>query len=240
VRERSKRRPRMLPRHRAAHRLGTPTVLSVAGQVSGPRQLGMARVPSSRTNGAVLTASRHQEHGFWADRRALPVQSDCAHCGECLPMHPVVVTAQQQIDRRPARGRRHDDDDRWPGWAAAGTISPAQGRTPVDQVLGVGPPSAAWWSAHPGGVAAREQRRHKLSVASATDAGQGHNSPKRRPNDPGRPGGPCGPEIHLISRLWSLHLSVGQPSSRLGVLSAAALPSCGVGAPSPCKQGYAR
>lgn len=110
------------------------------------------------------------------DRRALPVQDDCGRCGECLPMQPVMVTAQQQIDRRPARGRWHDGDDRWPGWAAAGTISPPQGRTPVDQVLGVGPPSAAWWSAHPGGVAAREQRRHKLSIASATDAGQGRSS----------------------------------------------------------------
>jgi len=64
----------------------------------------------------------------------------------------------------------------WPGWAAAGTISPPQGRTPVDQVLGVGLPSAAGWSAHPGGVAARERRRHKLSITSAADAGQGRNS----------------------------------------------------------------
>lgn len=77
-------------------------------------------------------------------------------------MDPVVVAAEQQIDGL-ATGRRHDGDHRRPAWATAGTISPPQGRTPVDQVLGMSLPSAAGWSAHPAGAATREQRRHTSS-----------------------------------------------------------------------------
>jgi hypothetical protein len=110
-----------------------------------------------------LTVCGHRGDGFGGERRARPVERDRARCGERLPMDPVVVAAEQQIDGRPATGRRHDDDHRWPARATAGTISPPQGRTPVDQVPGMSLPSAAGWSVHLAGVATREQRRHTSS-----------------------------------------------------------------------------
>ena len=110
-----------------------------------------------------LAVCGHRGQGFRGERRARPVERDRARCGERLPMDPVVVAAEQQIDGRPATGRRHDDDNRWPARATAGTISPPQGRTPVDQVPGMSLPSAAGWSVHLAGVATREQRRHASS-----------------------------------------------------------------------------
>jgi len=133
-------------------------------------------------------------------------------------MDPVVMAAEQQIDGRPATGRRHDDDHRRPAWATAGTISPPQGRTPVDQVLGMSLPSAAGWSAHPAGAATREQRRHTTSshrpgrqARGVTPRREGPTaqSPGHGTRFPGQLAEPVRPTQATLCCCWSAHGPAG-------------------------------
>jgi len=137
-------------------------------------------------------------------------------------MDPVVMAAEQQIDGRPATGRRHDDDHRRPAWATAGTISPPQGRTPVDQVLGMSLPSAAGWSAHPAGAATREQRRHTTSshrpgrqARGVTPRREGPTtqSPGHGTRFPGQLAEPVRPTQATLCCCWSAHGPAGPAAS---------------------------
>ena len=147
-----------------------PSKVSVSRHVLGRRSSHRMAPLGSGHDGASRRSAPALRPGTY--RHTVPVEGCSARGGERLPMGPVVVPAEQQIGRWAGAGRGHDDHDRGPARAAAGVISPPQGRTPVDQAVGMPQAAAVGWGVHPGTVTMWKHRRHTLSVSAAPGAGQ--------------------------------------------------------------------
>ena len=147
-----------------------PSKVSVSRHVIGRRSSHRMAPLGSGHDGASRRSAPALRPGTY--RHTVPVEGCSARGGERLPMGPVVVPVEQQIGRWAGAGRGHDDHDRGPARAAAGVISPPQGRTPVDQAVGMPQAAAVGWGVHLGTVTMWKHRLHTLSVSAAPGAGQ--------------------------------------------------------------------
>lgn len=81
----------------------------------------------TRTRAHRSAAGLNQQQCFRGQRPTVGVEDGRTSSSEGWRVHPVVMVTQQQINGlRVAFGGRHDDHDRRPGRAAAGTRRPPQ------------------------------------------------------------------------------------------------------------------
>jgi len=128
---------------------------TVPAEVTTDRAPVCPRVLDELVPSAMHTVNRHANNPAEADHRRLKARlrpmrgSAVRDGGACLivgsgacgpqrgPADPVVVAAQQQVDRvRAAGGRRHHHGDHRPGWAAAGPLVGRDRPAQLGQVVG--------------------------------------------------------------------------------------------------------
>ena len=142
--------------------------------------------PASRT-GVRQSRASHASAGRWpgilADRRAVKVEDPGARGGQAPLRYPVMMSAQQQLGWvRPACGRGHDRDDRWPGGTAAGASCQPCGAPVDDGSIGLLRPGLHGRRLRRAGVPPGHARMqgihgHALMIACSRRAEQGRKSP---------------------------------------------------------------